>query len=265
MVSPASLPAASDATTRILDRAEELFAERGLSGTSIRELAARCGLQTGSLYGPFRSKREIYDAVLRRGLEPVLALIRRAVEADLDQGWGDLLIGELVAHLRARPALARLIAHEALRSERGGSAYLDEWARRYAIEGLALMRRRGRLSGEWSEAEGPLLLCAWFNLIFGYFANARVLGAFLGGDPLAEPLIGRQTELLAKLGQRVPAEQPSLEAPGPGATQQALARENATLRNLLADQALEIASLRERIRELTADRSRSADGRAREA
>jgi AcrR family transcriptional regulator len=38
---------------RILDAAEALFAERGLAGTAVRDIAARTGLNPASLYNHF--------------------------------------------------------------------------------------------------------------------------------------------------------------------------------------------------------------------
>src|SRR5574337_2169161 len=62
----------------ILDAAERRFAERGFAGVSVREIAADAGLKNqASLYNHFRNKRALYEAVLARGLEPIVTLVAR--------------------------------------------------------------------------------------------------------------------------------------------------------------------------------------------
>src|SRR5438874_13764483 len=60
----------------ILDAAERRFAERGFAGVSMREIAAEAGLKNqASLYHHFRHKRALYEAVLSRGIAPIIALV----------------------------------------------------------------------------------------------------------------------------------------------------------------------------------------------
>ncbi len=47
----------------------ELCAAEGLAGLSLRELAARVGMQAPSLYSYFASKHDIYDAMFAQGFE----------------------------------------------------------------------------------------------------------------------------------------------------------------------------------------------------
>lgn len=86
----------SDARTRVLDAAVELFAEQGYDGTSVSQVIARAGVAKGGFYHHFASKEallyEVYgdligrqlggmDDILARGLSPAQAL--RALIADL--------------------------------------------------------------------------------------------------------------------------------------------------------------------------------------
>src|SRR5262252_4697339 len=57
----------------ILDAAGRRFAERGFAGVSVREIAADAGLKNqASLYHHFKNKKALYEAVLGRGLEPII-------------------------------------------------------------------------------------------------------------------------------------------------------------------------------------------------
>lgn len=49
-----------------LDRAMDLFWEQGYEGTSVRDLVARAGISTSSLYATFGDKHDIYGAALER-------------------------------------------------------------------------------------------------------------------------------------------------------------------------------------------------------
>ncbi len=56
-----------------LDVALELFWQQGYEGTSIQALCRAMGLQPGSVYAAFGSKRDLFAAALRRYTETVSA------------------------------------------------------------------------------------------------------------------------------------------------------------------------------------------------
>ncbi len=59
---------------RILDIALSLMSQRGVDGTSMRDLASAAGLNVASLYHYFPSKRDLLEAVLvERGYLPITA------------------------------------------------------------------------------------------------------------------------------------------------------------------------------------------------
>ena len=61
--------------TRILDRAERLFSQRGYRGVSVRELSRACGVQPFTIQHHFGSKPGLYQAVLSRWDEEILARV----------------------------------------------------------------------------------------------------------------------------------------------------------------------------------------------
>ena len=65
----------------ILDTAERLFAVRGVDGVAVRDLAREMDLTAPSLYNHFPSKQALYDAVLERGLHPIVDLLVEAWHA----------------------------------------------------------------------------------------------------------------------------------------------------------------------------------------
>lgn len=54
---------------RILDAAAEVLAERGYADARLTDIAARAGMQAGSLYYHFESRDELVSEILRLGIE----------------------------------------------------------------------------------------------------------------------------------------------------------------------------------------------------
>jgi AcrR family transcriptional regulator len=74
--------AATEAAGRreILNAAIELFAAKGYSRVSIRELAARAGCSTSNLYHHFASKYDIFVTLVERTMDEHQAGVRQALE-----------------------------------------------------------------------------------------------------------------------------------------------------------------------------------------
>jgi TetR/AcrR family transcriptional regulator, cholesterol catabolism regulator len=90
----------------VLDTAARLFRHRGYSATSLRDIAAACGMKAGSLYHHFASKDEIVGEVLRIGVELVFDDVRKAVMRLPATAPAAALIGTAVeTHLKALLAL----------------------------------------------------------------------------------------------------------------------------------------------------------------
>ncbi|MDO8330175.1 MAG: TetR/AcrR family transcriptional regulator [Fluviicoccus sp.] len=65
---------------RVLRAAAHLFRVQGYSGTTVREIAALVGIQSGSLFHHFRSKEEILFVVMREIIVYNTVVLRAAVE-----------------------------------------------------------------------------------------------------------------------------------------------------------------------------------------
>jgi AcrR family transcriptional regulator len=68
----------------ILDQAAQLFAVKGVSATTVREIADSVGLHSGSLYHHFESKDAIIDELLRSYLDDLRARYRKVTSQDLN-------------------------------------------------------------------------------------------------------------------------------------------------------------------------------------
>jgi AcrR family transcriptional regulator len=77
---PKALAGAVD--TRILDAARLLFLERGLTGASIDEIAARAGAGKPTIYARFPSKEALFTAVVVREVEGKVARVESQLRTE---------------------------------------------------------------------------------------------------------------------------------------------------------------------------------------
>src|SRR5699024_1326497 len=73
-----------DRRTKILDHAGSLFAQRGISGCTVRGIAEGVGMLSGSLYHHFDSKDAIVEAIVAGYLEELVARYEKEVGAEED-------------------------------------------------------------------------------------------------------------------------------------------------------------------------------------
>ncbi len=123
---PADL-ASGELQNRLLDTAEELFAEHGFAATSVRKLADAAGVNPALVHYYFGTKRQLLEAVLERTLEPMAAAIsgmQDAGEVGIEQ------VAALLFDMASRhPALPRLITREVMLS---GGEMQELFVQRYA-------------------------------------------------------------------------------------------------------------------------------------
>jgi AcrR family transcriptional regulator len=151
------MPPESGGREAILETSTKLFSQQGYTGVSIRDIAQACGVTNAALYYHFKSKEDLFLAMLQRDHEKVMRSLEEAangpgdLRADLAQLvaayikvtyeqhqtfqtlWRDLkqmedtrarkLFGEMRADL-LRPLEARLATAQADGELRAGNAKL---------------------------------------------------------------------------------------------------------------------------------------------
>jgi AcrR family transcriptional regulator len=75
-----------DASDRLLNAAESLFAERGFYGVTTRQVAAAAGVDDALIYYHFGSKRDLFDSVFARRAEVLNEVRRVSMQAYRDSG-----------------------------------------------------------------------------------------------------------------------------------------------------------------------------------
>jgi len=66
---------------RILDAAEELFAQRGFEGVSVRQIMSQAGADVSLAYYHFKSKSDLFDQVMLRRVEYLNEIRLEALQA----------------------------------------------------------------------------------------------------------------------------------------------------------------------------------------
>jgi AcrR family transcriptional regulator len=211
-VSRSTGPAAELAPTRevILDTAEQLFALRGLNGVAVRDIARQMQLTAPSLYNHFPSKQALYDAVLERGLRPIVDLLVEAWHPGaLRAERMRATLERLLVHLTQHPHLARLLQRALLEETGSVHPLITRWIGPVYRQGLAVIRETADQAG-WEPSELPHLALGMFGMVFAYFTNTAALQDLAGanGDPLSPRALAVQRRFLEKAVYRLLGPQP---------------------------------------------------------
>jgi AcrR family transcriptional regulator len=107
----------STTRSRILQIALTLMSQRGVDGTSMRDLAGAAGLNVASLYHYFPSKRDLLEAVLvEHGFLPVQARSESGDGRTADSPL-EVLLSEILGSMFEVEDFVRLMIGEAIRAE----------------------------------------------------------------------------------------------------------------------------------------------------
>lgn len=169
----------------ILDAAEQLFAMRGYERTSLQEVGAAAGVSRGTPSYFFRSKAELYRAVLDRSFGQVRDAVKSGRERALRSGEPPEVVlagvvGEYFDFISGHPHFVRLLEWEALQ----GAGHPDELGPYHGAihEAVAAIADELGFDTDDREHAGQLVLSilalCWFPLI-----HARTLLAGMGSSP----------------------------------------------------------------------------------
>ncbi len=165
---------------QVLDRALELFRERGFRHTSFQNLTTELKVSRQSLYDTYGDKQALYQAALKRYLDHSVDLIRRKLDSDepvreaflsffthmikaqcSGQNSGCLMVNSMIE-----------ISHE----DAGARALAQEHAR--LLEGLFATRlSRAQRAGEIAKSKDPVALGRFlYHTVLGLAVGVRSFG-----------------------------------------------------------------------------------------
>jgi len=164
---------------KILDTAEELFADNGYAATSIRRIADVSGVNPALVHYYFGSKKSLLQSVLEQALEPMVLAIAKM--KDGPEASPEVIASLLVSMAAKHPNIPRLLIREVFLP--GGEMqqfFMDNMAPRLGGALPALLSREksaGRLHNDSDPAVSTMLILA--VSMFPFIART-----------LAEPVLG---------------------------------------------------------------------------
>lgn len=120
---------------RILDAAEELFAQRGFAGVSVRQIMTQANADVSLAYYHFKSKQDLFDQVMLRRVEYINEIRLRALE-DVESRHGeDAPTVEEIIGAFTTPLLQHLVDDH------------DKWSHYYQL--IAQINNSPEMGGEY--------------------------------------------------------------------------------------------------------------------
>ena len=183
---------------RVLDAAEDLFAEKGYEATSLGEVADRVGIRSPSIYNHYKNKEALYFAVLDRLLlkfnQPLHQLMEQSISRENILSWQK----ELTKLHIDNPNLARLLQHAAL----SDSAHTQEFIQRLFKPLFADVVAGS--SNQTMIFKNNLSILPWAimgfnNLVMSYVTMAPFYQELLGVDLFSEDSANKQVEFVSSL------------------------------------------------------------------
>jgi TetR/AcrR family transcriptional regulator, repressor for uid operon len=188
---------------RLIDAANEVFAERGYDGAGVHEIARRAGLTTGAIYSRFRGKNDLLlEAIDESVPAEIERLLSGQVEADaasiitqlgshlVDDGWSSSVLLEAIVASRREDGLAERL-----------SSRLDDDSRR-----LAKLIEEAKASGLVDPAYSTEAITTFCNAVSFGMLVTKALDRNLPDHDQWDQLIAGLVSALAK-----PPTRPSTE------------------------------------------------------
>ncbi|MFH9422726.1 TetR/AcrR family transcriptional regulator [Streptomyces sp. NPDC017529] len=155
---------------KLFEAAVTLIAEQGFSSTTVDEIADRAGVAKGTVYYNFASKNELFEELLRHGIELLATSLQDAADGAAARGGTrvdalDAMIRAGLEFIARYPALTQLYVAELWRTNRAWQSTLMV-VRERAITVVEGVLREAVAAGELSEdIDIPLTASALFGMV----------------------------------------------------------------------------------------------------
>ena len=166
MAEPSYQRRKEDRPQEITEAAFTAFAEKGYAGTRIEEVARRAGVSKGLMYLYFKTKEELFKAVVRSVVVPQVDLLERELDSAAPSAEA-YLRGPVLAFMKGVPGSRISVVIRLLIAEAPKHPDLVEFYwQNVASRGLAALRKlldRGVATGEFKQTainDLPQLLIA---------------------------------------------------------------------------------------------------------
>lgn len=168
-----------DRPQEITAAALEAFAEKGYSATRVTDVAKRAGVSKGLLYLYFRTKEELFKAVIKSFVSPRIDALKSEIDST-ELSAEEYLRGPFLDFAKQLPKSPARVLVRLMIAEGARHRDLTDWYHRNVVsQGLAAVRsliERGVREGEFRESAlqefphmvvAPVLFAIVWSLVFG--------------------------------------------------------------------------------------------------
>jgi TetR/AcrR family transcriptional regulator len=191
--------ARTDNQRRILQVAIREFAEKGLAGARVAEIAEQAGVNKQLLYYYFESKDGLFSAALGH----MVTFARKVMVTRSSDTYGDWLVAGIRPDtIERRHTLRRLWIWEAL--ERGDAPIMREEERRDVWEQAVDLVRQAQAEGQIDSRFDPEMVMLAVDAMFNSpFMMPQVTELITDMDPRTEAFRERLREFMAQVFARM--------------------------------------------------------------
>lgn len=185
---------------RILDQAEQVFAQQGFAGARTKTIAASAGVNPAMIHYYYGTKEGLFEAVLDRMISELSQIVERLVPAPLTyQEKLEVFLDGYFEYLVTHPNFTRLTKMLVGVSK---STKVNEWVERFFRPlfeaGIAFLDMRPQ-SPMAPEINSEQYLISFYCMTVSYFSDADALTVLLGRDALSQEALDARLESLKSL------------------------------------------------------------------
>lgn len=143
---------------RLLDAAEQVFHEKGVSSATLNDIAAAAGVTRGAVYWHFNNKVDVFNAMVDRVRQPIRQMIDAIVDEETADPLGRLVekIVFLMREIQENPHYRRVMGilyHKCEFTDSNGEyqVFYHEWVTRARVTLTRILdnaRQKGQLPAD---------------------------------------------------------------------------------------------------------------------
>lgn len=181
---------------RILDAAEEQFAQKGFGAASLRDIAAMADIQQPGLYKHFSGKEDLYRQVYERALRPLTELMDQIIDGPADMPVFQALTDRMIDLLADHSNIAKLLIRAVISRDFDRDEIALEWLVQLVQYGRRLNAKMGMQHDDTIVA---LQTVAIFNTLFGFFWSSPLVETLVGKPSVDPTLMDHQKRLIRQI------------------------------------------------------------------
>jgi TetR/AcrR family transcriptional regulator len=180
---------------RLLDVAEDEFAEHGFEAASMGVMADRVGIRQPGIYNYFKDKKQLYVAVMARLLDPWVDQVRILPDDSFAPEKGLPYSKALMRYLIQTPNVARLVQLAVLAGGWQLELLVNRWYRP-AFEAAMRLSEWNREYWQYPPEMRNWVFMGHHSIMFGYVTLAPLHRELFGIDVLSEEAARMQDDFL---------------------------------------------------------------------